>query len=216
MTIFEFVTYVTYLIPLALVLLLIYSTLKMPFSSYKIALIGYLTTCLLFYIGGELLGELKGNNLILIPIFGVLELGWFIFIYYIRIQQKKIFFLIIPTFLCLIYELITVNFNIPEYFQSYTRFISTLSLFLLTLYYCYFLLRNKWKDYHSSFFLLNATLLIYSAFSCLYYLPVNLLINGSSENKFIFWFLNIILTLLFYLINTKVLCNIPGKMKIQS
>lgn len=216
MTIFDFVSYIIYLVPVMLSILLVYAGTKKPFNTLKFALLGYLTSCLLFYFLGEFLGRNYQSNLILIPVFGIVELGWFSFIYRTITANKYYYLLPIPAIICLVYELNTVNFHLPAQVESYTRFVANLSLLLLALLYCFTLLQQGWKNYHPSYFLLNAALFLYASFSCLYYLPLNLLINGQSESKFLFWLVNTLITLLFYLINTKVLCNIPGKEKIQS
>jgi len=216
MTVFNFVTYITYLVPLVLSILIVYTGTKSPFNVLKFALLGYLITSLAFYFMGEFLGTTFNNNLILIPIFGVIELLWFALIYRVITRDRRYYFITIPSFICLIYELNTIDFQLPEHVESYTRFVSTLSLLLLALVYCFNLLKKGWNNYHPSFFALNATLLLYASFSCLYYLPLNLLINGLSESKFLFWLVNLTITLLFYIINTKVLCNIPGKEKTPS
>ncbi len=216
MTVFNFVTYITYLVPLILSILIVYTGTKSPFNVLKFALLGYLITSLAFYFMGEFLGTIFNNNLILIPIFGVIELLWFSLIYRVITGDRRYYFITIPSFICLIYELNTIDFHLPVHVESYTRFVSTLSMLLLALFYCFTLLKNKWKTYVPSLFFFNAALLIYASFSCLYYLPLNLLLNGKSESKFLLWFINIIITLVFYLIITNVLCRLTGKKKIPS
>lgn len=212
----EFVTYVTDLIPLALILLILYVLVKKPYNHYKIALLGYLITCISFVFLGGLLGKWYNNNLIIIPLFGVVELGWFSYIYYIHMQKKAVLFINIPAFICLIYELNTTDFHTLEQLQSYTRSFSSLLLFLLALYYSYHLLTNKWQTYNTSFFLFSATVFIYASYTCLYYLPLQLLITGKPENILLFWLVNSLITLLFYLLTTKFLCNIQSKMSTSS
>lgn len=212
MEIYEFVNYLSFLIPISLFALLFYSFYFAPYSIYKYTILGYLSTCLVFAILGWFMGEFYGNNLILIPVFGVLELGWFSWIYFSLTGRKICFLIPIPTLICLIYELMTVDFNNVENLQSYTRFLSTLSLNILALFYCYLLLKNNWKRFSSPFFLLNASVLVYASFNCFYYLPINLLINWGSQMKFWFWLINIIVTLIFYFVNTRILCTL-GKMK---
>lgn len=216
MTMLKFVTYVTYLIPLALILLILYVLIRMPLTRYKVALLGYLITCLSFVFLGELLGRKLGNNLILIPLFGVLELGWFSYIYYTHTQNKLFLYSTIPAFTLLVYELSTTEFHALQQLQSYTRSVAALSLFLLTLYYSYQLIKNKWQTYNAFFFLFHAAVLVYFAFTCLYYLPLQLLITGNRENILLFWLINSIITLLFYLLTTTVLCKITSKMNTSS
>ncbi len=216
MTVFNFVTYITYLVPLVLSILIVYTGTKSPFNVLKFALLGYLITSLAFYFMGEFLGTIFNNNLILIPIFGVIELLWFSLIYRAITGDRRYYFITIPSFIFLIYELNTIEFHLPVHVESYTRFVSTLSMLLLALFYCFTLLKNKWKTYVPSLFFFNAALLIYASFSCLYYLPLHFLLNGKSESKFLLWFINIIITLLFYLIITNVLCRLTGKEKIPS
>ena len=213
MTIF---TFVTYTIPLTLVLLIFYASIKMPLSRYKVAFIGYLITCLSFVFLGEFLGKKLGNNLLLIPIFGVLELGWFSYIYYAHTQKKIFLYTVIPSLILLSYELSTIQFHDLQQLNSYTRSVTALSLFLLTLHYAYYLVKNKWQSYNTSFFLFNAVVLVYFIFECLYYLPLHLLITGNREYILLFWFLNSILTLLFYLLTTIVICRITRKANILS
>lgn len=215
MNVSELVVYIAYLIPITLSILIVYSILVAKKSVLKYTIIGYLVTCLVFDLLGTLLGKLYANNLILIPFFGLIELTWFSATYYYLTQKKFCLYLAIPTFILFIYEMFTVDFNNVQNFQTYTRFVSTLSLIILALFYCYLLLKTNWKNYNFYLFLFNATLLVYASFSCLYYLPINLLINWSSEFKFWFWLLNITITLIFYILNTKVLCNL-GKTKIHS
>ena len=216
MTVFNFVTYITYLVPLILSILIVYTGTKSPFNVLKFALLGYLITSLAFYFMGEFLGTIFNNNLILIPIFGVIELLWFSLIYRVITGDRRYYLITIPSFFCLIYELNTIDFHLPVHVESYTRFVSTLSMLILALFYCFTLLKNKWKTYVPSLFFFNAALLIYASFSCLYYLPLHFLLNGESESKFLLWFINIIITLLFYLIITNVLCRLTGKEKIPS
>ena len=216
MTIFDFVTYITSLLPAILGILILYAGTKVPFNAVKLALLGYLMTSLGFHFIGEFLGKNYHNNLVLIPIFGVVELAWFSLIYYFMTSNRLYFLINIPSFICLIYELNTINFYQLEQVVSYTRFVSTLSLLLLALFYCFTVLKNRWKTYLPSLFIFNAALLIYASFTCLYYLPLNLLLNGKSESKFLLWFINIIITLLFYIIITNVLCRTSGKEKIPS
>lgn len=216
MTMLTFINYVTYLNPVALFLFILYALLKMPPTRYKIAFIGYLVTSLLFIYLGELMGRKLGNNLILIPIFGVLELGWFAYIYYAHTKNKLFLYSMIPALILLVYEVSTTEFQTLQQFQSYTRSITSLSLFLLTLYYSYYLIKNKWQTYSTSFFLFNAVVLVYFAYSCLYYLPLQVLITGNPENVLFFWLANSVITLLFYLLTTTVLCKITSKMNTLS
>jgi len=215
MSILEFVTYLLYLNPIILVLILVYSYIKAEPTPLTKIILSYLTTCLIFDFLMHLLGEIQSNNLILIPCFGVVELVLFSLLYHTQTKHPVFICMVLPTLLCFVYELVTVDFKNTVSFQSYTRFISTLSLVCMALFYCYLLLKNSWKTYQSSFFLLNAALLIYASFTCLFYLPINLMINSSSQSKFLFWLFNLVVTLFFYLINAKVVCS-PGKMKTSS
>lgn len=216
MTMLNFINYVTYLNPVVLFLLILYALLKMPPTRYKIAFIGYLITSLFFIYLGELLGRKLGNNLILIPIFGLLELGWFAYIYYAHTKNIAFLYSTVPVLILLIYELSTTDFQALQQFQSYTRSMASLSLFLVTLYYSYYLIKNKWQTYSTSFFLFHAIVLVYFTYSCLYYLPLQVLITGNPENVLFFWLANSVITLLFYLLTTIVLCKISSKMNTQS
>jgi hypothetical protein len=212
MSIYQIAINAVYLIPITLIFSIAYSIKVSQRSIYRNILVGYLIICLLFDVFGQFLGKLFENNLILIPTFGVLELVCFSLFYYQLIQHKICYIITIPTIVCFLYELINVEYFDTHKFQVYTRFLSTITILILAILYFFILIKMNWKHYNFNFFLLNSCLLIYSSFSCLYYLPINLLINWSSQTKFWFWGLNMLLTLMFYIVITKVICNL-GKMK---
>lgn len=214
MNIYETAIYLVYFVPTFLIFFIIYTMKVAQNNIYKYIILSYFFTCLTVDILGHILGKIYSNNLILIPFFGVLELFFFSFLYFNITRYKIILYITIPTVFCFLIELFNSYFKDAVNFQTYTRFLSSFSIFILTTLYCYSMIKSRWKKYNSNLFLLNASLLIYSSFSSIYYLPINLLINWNSKAKFWFWIINIIVTLTFYYINTKVICNL-GKEKKQ-
>ncbi|MGG5507990.1 MULTISPECIES: hypothetical protein [unclassified Myroides] len=208
----DFATYLADAIPIILVIFTAYVLTKKPYDPYKIALLGYFSTGLCFYVIGEMLGRTQANNLILIPIFGVLELGWFSYIYFTYTRKKIFLYSNIPAWICLFYELTQVDFLTLNQLQSYTRSITSLLLCLFTLGYSYSLLKYKWKNYNANVFTFNAALLVYASFTCIYYLPLRLLVSGNPNTILIFWMINSMITFLFYILMTKALCHIPKRM----
>ncbi|MBB1139110.1 hypothetical protein [Myroides sp. WP-1] len=208
----EFVTYLADFIPIVLVILIAYVLTKKPYDLYKKALIGYLATGLCFYLLGEILGRIQGNNLVLIPIFGAIELGWFSYIYFYYTRKTIFLYSNIPVLICLFYELNRIDFLTLNQLQSYTRSIAALTLCIFTLGYSYSLLKYKWKNYNANVFVFNASLLIYASFTCIYYLPLQLLVSGNPTKILVFWMVNSLITFIFYILMTNALCHIPKKM----
>lgn len=213
MSIYEVAVNAIYLIPITLILLIVYSIKVSQRSMFRNVLLGYLVICLLFDVLGQVLGRLYANNLVLIPSFGLLELLCFALVYYQLIRHKICYIITIPTIVCFLYELTNSEYLDVQNFQVYTRFLSAITIFLLSILYFFMLIKTNWKHYNFNYFLLNSSLLIYSSFSSLYYLPINLLLNWSSEAKFWFWGVNMLITLMFYIVITKVICSL-GKTKI--
>ncbi len=199
-----------YLCSLTLVIAIVYSMLKAKSSVYKYIVLIYLIISLFFYQ----LGQILFNNLILIPLFAILELACFSILYYRLTQNKFSYIITIPTIVCFLIELTMSDFQNIETYQTYTRFFSLLTMVVLAIFYSYLLIKQSWQQYNASLFLLNANVLIYASFSCLIYLMLNLLINLDTLAKFWFWIVNMIATLIFNIVNTKVICGI-GKMKEQ-
>lgn len=211
MSIYEVAINAVYVIPVALLFLIVYSIKVARNTIYKYIILSYLTICLLFDLAGHILGTLYSNNLILIPCFGVLELICFSILYVQLTKHRFCYIITIPTIMCFFIELINFDYLDALNFQSYIRFLSSFTVVLLSIFYFFMLLKNKWKKYNFPLFLLNSCLLVYSSFSSLYYLPINLLINWSSQAKFWFWMVNMVLTLIFYIVNTKVICSLGKK-----
>lgn len=212
MNIYVIVINAVYLIPVILLFSIVYAMKVSRQSIYRNILLGYLFICLLFDILGQVLAKLYANNLILIPCFGVLELFCFSFFYYKLLNYKACYIITIPTLIFFMYELINSEYLDVENFQVYTRFLSAITILILTIFYFFILIKDNWKQYSYNYFILNSSLLIYSSFTCLYYLPINLLVNWSSQAKFWFWGLNMLITLTFYIVITIVICKL-GKTK---
>lgn len=211
MSIYEVAIKAVYAIPIMLLFLIVYTIKVAHKTVYKYIVLGYLITCLLFDIAGHILGNIYSNNLIIIPCFGLLELFFFSVLYFHLTKKRFCLIITIPTVIYFFIELINSNYFDAHNFQSYIRFLSSFTIVILSISYFFMLLKNKWKQYNFAFFLLNSCLLIYSSFSSLYYLPINLLINWDSQTKFWFWMMNMTLTLIFYIVNTHVICSLGKK-----
>jgi len=163
----------------------------------------YIFTMFVTDILARFIGIVYGNNLILIPIYGALELSMFsIFYYFLGIKDnliKKIilFLILISSFVFTFWEAAKV-YNLPiTQFQSYSKVISTLMIVLLSISFFLEKIYLK-KDIKSDIFLLNSGVLLFYSLNLIIFLPIDFLINDNSGLKFYFWFANLIFTLIFY------------------
>jgi hypothetical protein len=166
---------------------------------YKV-LTFYLLSALLIDITGRVLGEVYGNNLILIPLFGFIELLIFSILYYHFMLLRKYKFILIIVGLALatiLVETWKVRTVDPSNFQSYGRVLDAFVIILLSLLY-YFNVIHYGKEGKTYNLGLNTVILIYFSLNLLIFLPLNFLLNESSELKIYFWLTNSILTFLFY------------------
>lgn len=165
-------------------------------------LIFYLCVMLLLDLTARYLGEVYGNNLVLIPIYGFSDLTMFsIFYYFLGIKNnKKIkLFLILILILSAAFTFSEVMkvYNLPSSeFESYSKVISTLVIVFLSLGFFLEKIYMK-KNISSDMFMLNSGILLYYSLNLIIFLPIDFLINGS-ELKFYFWLVNLVITLTFH------------------
>lgn len=165
-------------------------------------LIFYLCVMLLLDLTARYLGEVYGNNLVLIPIYGFSDLTMFsIFYYFLGIKNnKKIkLFLILILILSAAFTFSEVMkvYNLPSSeFESYSKVISTLVIVFLSLGFFLEKIYMK-KNISSDMFMLNSGILLFYSLNLIIFLPIDFLINGS-ELKFYFWLVNLVITLTFH------------------
>lgn len=159
----------------------------------------YLIIMLTVDLGSRILGNF-GSNLIILPVYSLLEVVVITIFYYkllFKAQHKLLKYLC--CFVCLyiiweIIELLKVNTN---QFQSYAKVADNFIVISLALVFFHEKI-NMFKEAKWDNFRFNAVVLVYFFITMLFFLPINFLINESSGLKFYFWFVTNILIVLFY------------------
>lgn len=142
-------------------------------------------------------------NLFLQPIFGFLELVFFSTLYYKYILQSKsipLLLYIIFMLLLIVVEFVFVSklYN-PKSFQSFGRVIDDSAIISLSMIYYWKLVQGK-VIMRSDINILNATVIIYYSINLIHYLFINFLVNASIQIITVFWMINLITLISFYLV----------------
>ena len=142
-------------------------------------------------------------NLFLYPIFGFLELAFLSTLYYKYILHSKsipLLLFIIFMLLLIVVEFVFVSklFN-GKSFQSFGRVISDLAIISLCMLYYLKLVQGK-VVMRSDINILNAILIIYYSICIIHDLFYNFLVNASIHIIAVFWAVNFISIIAFYLI----------------
>lgn len=206
MIFFRALSIATIIVPVVLLIGIIrgvhyYSSLK----SENKTLVIYLMGCFFADITSRLAGEFYKNNLIIMVAFSLFELLFFSIFYQVYLfKRKKIFYTIVTITGCLYigYELHTLSNLDPKYFQTYSK--TYTAFFIIFMGIDYFFEKIQ-KEYSESLKVieLNSVFVLYFSLNLILFLPVNFLINVNSPAKFYFWFINLLVTLCFYLFLTK-------------
>ncbi|WP_286911807.1 hypothetical protein [Flavobacterium sp. UBA4197] len=201
MTFYQVLDYLTYLSPALLLSgigigLFRYKSLDI---SHKLIML-YFATALCTDLVSRIYGQLFGNNLIFIIVFSLLELIVFSILYQFCFFEKKsrtLFALIAVAIGFIIWELFSLQTISPQQFQSYSKVMDAFVIILLAITY-FFQKVGRNKETPKDVLRMNAVILIFFSLHLLFFLPINFLINVSSELKFYFWCANLVITLLFY------------------
>ena len=163
----------------------------------KLVLI-YFLMCLIIEISSHVISIIYKNNLLFIPLFGLLELIVLTTLYrkyLLRKENKILNYSILASIAFILYELISISYFDVAGFQSYSRVIDTFLIVCMSL---LFLKQKINGEPNFKHFVLNAVILVYFSLNLIIFLPINFLINEGSMLKFYFWMANLIFTLFFY------------------
>lgn len=142
-------------------------------------------------------------NLFLYPIYGFLELIFFSTLYYKYILHSKsirLLLFIIFMLLLIVIEFVFVSKLFDgKSFQSFGRVISDSTIISLAMIYYLKLVQGK-VVMRSDINILNATVIIYYSISLIHDLFINFLVNASIQIIALFWAVNFISLIAFYLI----------------
>lgn len=141
---------------------------------------------------------LNDNNLILVPIFGFLELTLFAMIYKtILFKENRLFIYIIA--ICLLFILIdifTCNPSNVQNFHSYGRVLDGFTITFLSLYFYWKIINTPYK--HNKLTQLNTAIFLFFLLNSIWFLTTNFLVNISYKIIFSLWIINIIAMTIFY------------------
>jgi len=207
MQIYKIAQIITSLSPAALVIgivfgLLLYKKIGVMHKSIVV----YLCLMLCTDIAGRILGA-SGNNLIILPIYSLIELAFFVYFYNKYFFAKPNTFLIglgvagavyIVTEMLLYFVFNALN---VKQFQPYCKVIDNFIIIIMALFFFQQKISN-FKELGWGNFRLNTILLIFFTLTTIIFLPFNFLINGTSEVKFYFWMFNSVTIVFFYIFLT--------------
>ncbi|MXN91088.1 hypothetical protein GR160_07580 [Flavobacterium sp. Sd200] len=159
---------------------------------------------LLVELSGRLLGEIYNNNLIVLPLFSLIEMIFFLYFYnkFLFIKPNKL--IMVAGILAILFivgetlQYFVFNTLDTKQYQPYAKVIDNFVIIIMALYFFYQKINNfnetRWGNFR-----LNTAILIVFTFNSLVFLPFNFLINESSGIRFYFWTGNLLLLVFFYI-----------------
>jgi len=173
-------------------------------NGFRVVL-GYLVMSLFIDLLSRYFGDYSylKFNLFLIPIFGFLELAFISTLYYKYIlHSKSIRLLLFIIFMLLLIVIEFVFFSKlfdAKSFQSFGRVIAESTIISLCMLYYWKLVQGK-VVMRSDINILNAAVIIYYSICIIHDLFINFLVNASIHILAVFWAINFISTIAFYLV----------------
>lgn len=159
---------------------------------------GYLLAMLCVDMSGRVLEYYSRNNLIVLPVYSLIEMGMFVYFYFRYLFKRPHRALILLSILAAVYiiwELISFSRDVRQ-FQSYAKVADNFVIITLALVF----LNDKIRDYKESRldnFYLNAVILIFFSVNLIFFLPLNFTLNETTG--FYFWLFNLTTTVSFYM-----------------
>lgn len=203
MTFDEFAKALSFLSPATLLVGVIFGFFYNKYLSnvYK-SITFYLLLMLCIEVLTKTLGAL-GNNLIVLPVFSLIELTFFLYLYNKHLLKKNNKFFIAIGLIGILYifsEIIlyfVLNNVKPKQFQPYSKVVDNFIVILMTLAFFHEKIKNykeaKWNNFR-----LNSVILGFFTINLIIFLPFNFLVNESTGLKYYFWLINIVIIVLFY------------------
>lgn len=181
--------------------IILFNTNKID-NSYLIVAI-YLPISLIGTFAMMLLGVIYGNNLIVIPLFGLFELSLFflLYAYFMDLERYRtiLYIIFIPAGIFILMESLTIDSANVSAFQSYSRTIDSFIIVVFSMIY-FFEKLTKGTDPSDSGLKLNTLILVFFSFNLIFNLPLNFLLGENSQMlKFYFWFIYTCVLFCFYI-----------------
>jgi len=205
MTFIEFANFLSQIPPVILTLGLVAGVFVFKsLDSLHRSLFWYMALMLGTDLAGRVLKFTHGNNLIVLPVYSLIELGFFVYFYnrFLLVKPNKILIgLGIVGAVYIIAEILgyfVLNTLDIKQFQPYAKVLDNFLIIIMALAFVQEKMAN-FKESGWGNFKLNTVILVFFTLTIIIFLPFNFLINGSSDVKFYFWIVNVIAVVLFYL-----------------
>lgn len=197
----KFANELTLLIPVEITVgisLLFFRTGK--YEGFSQLIIAYLGIALLVDLSSRWAGWLFHDNLIVVPVYALLELGLLSLIYFRFMLHKRLFGLMALAALAAIFICIEIYYLSAAKVASFQSYSRTCCSFILVIYALSYLFENLGiKTEQPIKMKLNTVFLLYFACNFFIYLPINFFINAATETKYILWTFNLMLVFCYYL-----------------
>lgn len=162
-------------------------------------LLFYIIVSLAFDLLSRIIGEINGNNLILWPLLGLMELLIFSKLYLKLIQGKKRVLTLLAAIgaVYMLAEIAFIDSGNQTSFQPYSKVVAS---FLIVLMVCIYFLQQIKQEQKivKPHLYLNFAILIFFALNLVLLVPLNFLINQASDLTFYVLFIYMIVNLIFY------------------
>ena len=159
----------------------------------------YLIAAFITDLTSRYLHTVFNNTLILVPLFGFIELLIFSIIYrHMVFKNNYLFKPIITIFLILILvDIFTSNAFTPKEFQSYGRILDSIVIIFFSLFFYWKMLNNE-SNQNRNLLRLNTAIFLFFLFNCLWFVVTNFIVNIPYKTTLFLWYAILILTPLFY------------------
>lgn len=170
----------------------------------------YLSVMLVLEILIRVLQLINNNNLVILPVYSLIELILLSYFYnkYLFSKPNKLLialsiagcsFIIAEIFQYFIFNTLDV-----KQFQPYAKVADNFIVILFALLFFYQKMRD-FKETRWDNFRLNIAILVFFTFNTIIFLPLNFMINESSGVKYYFWTGNVVMLILFYIYLTSLI-----------
>lgn len=201
MNIYDFTDKLTLLSPVFLLLgiiggLLHFFSLGRSFQWITV----YLIVALLTDLISRILSALNQGNLILLPVFNLLESLIFGIIYLQFFGKSKRYLIVgivIGSWVCCVQDLLILSVDPDHVMNSYSSMFESLGIMFLAFLFFFEGIR-KYQEPNKPVFALNSVILVYFTAKLMFYIPISFFINESSDLKFYFWMIHLVMLIIFY------------------
>lgn len=212
---YEFADKLTILSPVFLILGIIggiihYLSLKKTFKLVTL----YLLVALLTDIISRILSAMDQSNLILLPVFNFLELMIFgaIYLQFFGGSKKYLLGSIMVVFLVFcVRDIYVLSIEPDNLTNSYSSMFESLGIVFLAFLFFFESIRN-YKELKTPVFVLNSVVMVYFVAKLMFYIPISFFINETSDLKFYFWMVHLVMLIVFYFFLAKSLWK-SGKIR---